>query len=103
MLDEENMPKSKNEKRKRKIIFLKGFSIALAVIILIILLFFLLLPKKPDIIKGVTYDLKYPGISHYSQISPKIFEKDFKMIKKAGINTVRLYGVPPEFVLDLAD
>jgi len=97
------MPKSKNEKKNRKIIFLNGFSIALAVIILIILLFFLLLPKKPDTIKGVTYDLKYPGISHYSQISPKIFEKDFKMMKDAGINTIRLYGIPPEFILDLAD
>jgi TolA-binding protein len=98
------MNKTDNEERKRKKIFcIKGFSIALLGLILIILLFGLLLPKEPDIIKGVTYDLKYPGISHYSQIPLEIFEKDFKMMKKAGINTIRLYGIPPEFVLDLAD
>ncbi|MDD5681262.1 MAG: tetratricopeptide repeat protein [Candidatus Omnitrophica bacterium] len=99
------MHKSKKEKKGRKFIFIimRGFLIALAAILLTILLFFLLLPKGPDMIKGVTYDLKYPGISHYSQISPKVFEKDFKMMKEAGINTIRLYGVPPEFILDLAD
>jgi len=93
----------KKERKKFFIIFIKGCAIAFLVLLFITFLFLLLLPKRPDIIKGVTYDLKYPGISHYSQISPEIFEKDFKMIKKAGINTVRLYGVPPEFVLDLAD
>ncbi len=93
----------KKERKKFFIIFIKGCLIALFALAVAIFLFFLLLPKTPDIIKGVTYDLKYPGISHYSQISPEVFEKDFKMIKKAGINTIRLYGVPPEFVLDLAD
>ena len=91
------------EKKDRKFIFLKGFFISLAALLLAILLFFLLLSKRPDSIKGVTYDLKYPGINHYSQMSPKIFEKDFRMMKDAGINTIRLYGVPPEFILDLAD
>lgn len=98
------MRKSGNKgKKNRKRVFLIGFLIPFAAIALAVLLFFLLLPKRPDTIKGVTYDLKYPGISHYSQISPKIFEKDFRMMKDAGINTIRLYGVPPEFVLDLAD
>jgi Glycosyl hydrolases family 2, TIM barrel domain len=94
---------NKQKKKDKKVIFLRVFFTALAAIILTMLLFLLLLPNKPDIIKGVTYDLKYPGINHYSQISPKVFEKDFKMMKEAGINTIRLYGIPPEFVLDLAD
>src|SRR3990167_3407202 len=93
----------KKERKKFFIIFIRGCVIALLAFLFIIFLFLLLLPKSPDIIKGVTYDLKYPGISHYSQIPPEVFERDFKMMKKAGINTIRLYGVPPEFVLDLAD
>ncbi|MFH0839608.1 MAG: tetratricopeptide repeat protein [Candidatus Omnitrophota bacterium] len=101
------MRKPNNDERKKRkklfINFIKGFLAALLATVFIILLFLLLLPKKPDVIKGVTYDLKYPRISHYSQISADVFEKDFKMMKQAGVNTIRLYGVPPEFVLDLAD
>jgi TolA-binding protein len=54
-------------------------------------------------IKGVTYDLDYPRTTHYSQIPEEVFEKDFRLMKEAGVNTIRLYGVPPEFILDLAD
>ena len=90
---EENMPGG----------LIKRSIIILIAIFFAILVFLLLLPKKSDIIKGVTYDLKYPSISHYSQIPKDIFEKDFKLMKEAGVNTIRLYGVPPEFILDLAD
>lgn len=98
------MRKSSNKGEKsRKPIFPRGFFVPLAALPLAAALFFLVLPKRPDIVKGVTYDLKYPGINHYSQISPPVFEEDFRMMKDAGINTIRLYAPPPEFILDLAD
>ena len=96
------MRKKKIEKNKT-LSTIKWSILILIAIFFAILLFLLLLPKKPDIIKGVTYDLKYPKISHYSQVPREVFEKDFKLMKKAGINTIRLYGIPPEFILDLAD
>lgn len=82
---------------------IKRAILLLLLLFFIVLIFLLLLPKKPDIIKGVTYDLKYPKVSHYSQIPRQVFENDFKLMKEAGINTIRLYGMPPEFLLDLAD
>jgi len=90
-----------DEKKRLKIA--KQVVLGLLILFILMLLFLLLLPKEADIIKGVTYDLKYPKIRHYSQIKRDVFERDFKRIKEAGINTIRLYGVPPEFILDLAD
>jgi hypothetical protein len=93
----------KKSKVNERLVIVRSVIIALIVIFFALLILLLLLPKEPEIIKGVTYDLKYPKISHYSQIPPEVFEKDFKLMKDAGINTIRLYGVPPEFILDLAD
>jgi TolA-binding protein len=95
--------KSKKKTTLDKSSLIKKTILILIAIFFAVLLFLLLLPKKPDIIKGVTYDLKYPGITHYSQISPKVYKNDFKLMREAGINTIRLYGVPPKFILDLAD
>ena len=97
------MQRRKHKKKNKGLRYAKRSIIILIAVFFIIFLFLLLLPKKPDMIKGITYDLKYPGISHYSQVSREVFEKDFKLMKEAGINTIRLYGVPPEFILDLAD
>lgn len=95
--------KSKKDKENKIFPFIKRLIIILLILSFLILLFLLLLPKEPDIIKGVTYDLKYPKISHYSQIPHDVFEKDFKLMKGAGVNTIRFYSQPPEFILDLAD
>ena len=94
--------KSKNTGGKNNFIAKRLFIISVAALF-VIGLFVLLLPKRPDMIKGVTYDLKYPKISHYSQVPRGVFEKDFKLMKEAGVNTIRLYATPPEFILDLAD
>jgi len=95
------MPKKK--RNKNALVVIKRAIIALLALFLVILFFMLLLPKEPDIIKGVTYDLKYPGINHYSGVSREVYENDFRLMKEAGVNTIRIYGVPPEFILDMAD
>ena len=94
--------KQENELDKN-LLLTKKFILILIPVFFVILIFLTLMPKESDIIKGVTYDLKYPKINHYSQIPLEVFEQDFKLMKKAGINTIRLYGAPPEFILDLAD
>ena len=67
---------------KDALYYAKRSVIALIALFFVILFFLLLLPKKPDVIKGVTYDLKYPGISHYSQVPRSTYENDFKLTEK---------------------
>ncbi len=93
----------KMPKKEQRMKLFKRIITGLVIVLFAILLIAVLLPREEDIIKGVTYDLKYPGIRHYSQIPRKVYEEDFRSIKEAGINTIRIYGVPPEFILDLAD
>lgn len=98
------MPKKQKQTDEMNVsLIVKRSIVTLIIVFFAILFFLLLLPKEPDIIKGVTYDLKYPRKSHYSQVPSEVIEKDFRLIKEAGINTIRIYGVPPEFILDLAD
>ncbi len=91
------------EKKTTPLSVVKRMIIVLSAIFFLVLLFLLMLPKEPDIVKGVTYDLTYPKISHYSQIPREVFEKDFQLMKKAGVNAIRLYASPPPFILDLAE
>jgi len=57
-------------------------------------------------IKGVAYGINYPkcpgGMKGYRMIPFSVFEKDFKMMEEAGINTIRTYEPLPEELLDLA-
>ena len=84
--------KSKLNELNKTFLFAKKSILVLIAIFFIILLFLLLLPKEPDIIKGVTYDLKYPKTAHYSQIPPEVFEKDFKLMKEAGCWNI-MFGI----------
>ncbi|MBN1871411.1 MAG: tetratricopeptide repeat protein [Candidatus Omnitrophica bacterium] len=98
------MPKKKKVKREinlRNVV--KAAILVLTISVFGLLFLALLVPRESDVIKGVTYDLSYPATSHYSQVPVSVFEEDFKLMKKAGINTLRLYGIPPEFILDLAE
>lgn len=58
-------------------------------------------------IKGIGYGIEYPGtsgsIDTFKKISFSLFEKDFRMMKEAGINTIRTYEPLPEKLLDLAE
>lgn len=61
---------------------------------------------KKFYIKAVAYGYAYPGMNPdgtdaHADIA--LFEKDFQMIKEAGINTIRTYKPLPPKVLDLAE
>ena len=58
-------------------------------------------------IKGVAYGIEYPktsgGMNTYKELPLSLFEKDFKMIREAGINTIRTYEPLPPALLNLAE
>ena len=54
-------------------------------------------------IKGVCYSLNYGPQHMYGAIPTSVWENDFRMIKEAGINTIRTYAPLPTEILDLAD
>ena len=59
-------------------------------------------------IKGIAYGISAPGLppgaeACFSKIPLSVFENDFKMMKEAGINTIRTYEPLPDALLDLAD
>jgi GT2 family glycosyltransferase len=53
-------------------------------------------------VRGVTYGPFAADESGAPYPSPAVVDKDFKAIKSAGLNTLRLYTVPPTWLLDLA-
>ncbi|MBU4376063.1 MAG: hypothetical protein KKD29_01135 [Candidatus Omnitrophica bacterium] len=53
-------------------------------------------------VKGVCYSLNYGPKQSFQNIPPDVWEKDFKMMKEAGINTIRTYEPLPPPILDLA-
>jgi exo-beta-1,3-glucanase (GH17 family) len=67
----------------------------------------ILVNGKPFFIKGIAYGISYPGYPEgtagFEQIPFEVFEKDFKMMKEAGINTIRTYEPLPDKLLDLAE
>ncbi|MFA5147740.1 MAG: glycoside hydrolase family 2 TIM barrel-domain containing protein [Candidatus Omnitrophota bacterium] len=59
-------------------------------------------------IKGVAYGISAPGLPPgadgcFSKIPLSVFENDFRMMKGAGINTIRTYEPFPDALLDLAE
>ncbi len=59
-------------------------------------------------IKGVAYGISAPGLPPgvdgcFSKIPLSVFENDFRMMKEAGINTIRTYEPFPDALLDLAE
>jgi GT2 family glycosyltransferase len=54
-------------------------------------------------VKGVTYGPFGPG-SHGAQFPEReIVERDFALMRGAGVNTARVFTVPPLWLLDMAD
>src|SRR6202790_5136894 len=54
-------------------------------------------------VKGVTYGPFGPG-SHGDQFpETEVVEQDFALMRSAGVNTVRVFTVPPLWLLDAAD
>ena len=54
-------------------------------------------------VKGVCYSLNYGPKQSFQEIPFEVWENDFKMMKQAGINTIRTYAPLPLAILDLAD
>ncbi len=59
-------------------------------------------------IKGIAYGVSAPGLPPgvdgcFSKIPISVFENDFRMMKSAGINTIRTYEPFPDALLDLAE
>lgn len=61
---------------------------------------------KPFYVKGVGYGIEYPGLNggmkDFDKIPFSVFEKDFRMIREAGFNTLRTYEPLNRELLDLA-
>jgi glycosyltransferase involved in cell wall biosynthesis len=54
-------------------------------------------------VKGVTYG-PFPVGSHGAQVPERaVVEKDFRLMREAGVNTVRVFVVPPVWMLDRAE
>ena len=51
-------------------------------------------------LRGVTYGTF--GVENNSEYNPEKVKIDFALMKQNGVNTVRLYTVPPRWLLDLA-
>ncbi len=59
--------------------------------------------ENKHFIKGVTYG-PFPVGSHGAQFPDRaIVEKDFTLMRAAGVNTVRVFTVPPLWLLDAAE
>ena len=59
--------------------------------------------ENKHFIKGVTYG-PFPVGSHGAQFPERsIVEKDFTLMRAAGVNTVRVFTVPPLWLLDAAE
>jgi O-antigen biosynthesis protein len=54
-------------------------------------------------IKGVTYGPFAPTAEYGNFASPKQTESDFSRIRELGANLIRVYYVPPRWLLDLAE
>lgn len=58
-------------------------------------------------VKGIAYGIEYPGTAGgtmtFKNVPLQVFEKDFQMMKEAGINTIRTYQPLPDDLLDLAE
>ena len=63
---------------------------------------FLFLGEEKLWVRGVTYGTFRPDESGANYPSPDVVERDFAAITMAGLNALRLYTVPPTWLLDLA-
>ena len=63
---------------------------------------FLCRGDQPFLIKGVTYGPFCPEANGSEYHTPKEVDRDFAMMAEHGINSVRVYTVPPRWLLDAA-
>ena len=64
---------------------------------------FFFVGERKYFVKGVTYG-PFPKGSHGAQFSERaVVDNDFTLMAEAGINTVRVFTVPPLWLLDAAE
>ena len=63
---------------------------------------FLFVGEEKFWVRGVTYGPFRPDEDGTNYPSPEAVERDFRAIRNAGLNSVRVYTVPPRWLLDLA-
>src|SRR4051812_33409244 len=63
---------------------------------------FFRLGEKKFYLKGVCYGPFAPGAKEETFASPEQTAGDFKQIRELGANGLRVYHVPPRWLLDLA-
>jgi glycosyltransferase involved in cell wall biosynthesis len=63
---------------------------------------FLFVGEEKFWVRGVTYGTFRPDESGANYPSPDVVERDFRAIRNAGLNSLRVYTVPPRWLLDLA-
>ncbi len=57
--------------------------------------------QKLDL-RGVTYGTFAPSADGAGYPAPRVIDRDFAQMRAAGVNAVRVYTVPPRWLLDLA-
>src|SRR4051794_27819118 len=62
---------------------------------------FFRLGARKFFVKGITYGPFAPG-EHGTFASPEQTARDFRQIQELGANLLRVYYVPPRWILDLA-
>src|SRR3954470_1347932 len=53
-------------------------------------------------LRGVTYGTFAPRADGAAYPAPHVVDRDFAHMRMAGVNSVRVYTVPPRWLLDLA-
>jgi O-antigen biosynthesis protein len=64
---------------------------------------FLFVGQEKLYVRGVTYGTFRPNRQGVDYPDPAIVERDFALMEASGINSIRLYKVPPRWVLDIAE
>ena len=54
-------------------------------------------------VRGVTYGTFRPGEDSREHYDPQVVERDFAQMRESGINALRIYTVPPRWLLDAAE
>ena len=63
---------------------------------------FIFIGKDKFYVRGVTYGTFRPDANGNEYHNPETIERDFAGMAANGINTVRVYNVPPRSLLDVA-
>lgn len=63
---------------------------------------FIYIGAEKFFVKGATYGTFRPGADGSDYLTPGIVDKDFAMMAENGLNAVRTYTVPPNWLFDLA-